>query len=102
MPFPEFFLPPARCMTPQSKFILDMVAKAYVAIAIAYCVYIWTAGTLSGRASLRTAIAVIGFGLCTWLPERFTENPIAVPLLKIFGVVGTTVMVLVIHTQSTQ
>jgi len=89
-------------MTPQSKFLIDIVAKAYVSIAIVYCVYIWTADSLSGRGSLRTAIAVIGFALCAWLPERFTENPIAVQLLKIFGVFGTTVMLLVIHTQSIQ
>jgi len=79
-----------------------MTAKAYVALAIAYCVYIWTAIALPGPRSLRTAIAVIGFGLCVWLPERFTENPYAVPLLKVFGVIGTTVMLLVIHTQGTQ
>lgn len=89
-------------MTPRTKFLLDMAAKAYVALAIAYCTYLWSLGTLSGRASLRTAVAVIGFGLCTWLPERFTENPIAVPLLKLFGVFGTTVMLLVVHAQSTQ
>lgn len=89
-------------MTPQTRFLLDMTAKAYVALAISYCVYIWTAGALSGPRSLRTAIAVIGFGLCVWLPERFTENAYAVPLLKIFGVFGMTVMLLVVHTQGTQ
>ena len=85
----------------KSKFILDLTAKAYVALAIAYCVYVWTAGPMSGSASLRTAIAVIALGLCVWLPERFTENRFAVPLLKVFGVFGTTVMLFVVHEQGT-
>ncbi len=82
--------------------MLGVAAKAYVAVAIAYCVYIWTVGPYAGTASLRTAVAVIAFGLCVWLPERFTKNPYAVPLLEVFGVSGTTVMVSVIHTQGTQ
>jgi len=88
-------------MSPQGKFVLDLTAKAYVAIAIAYCAYVWTAVALSGSTSLRTAIAVIAFGLCVWLPERFTENRLAIPLLKGFGVFGTTIMLLVVHGQST-
>ena len=79
--------------------MLGIVAKAYVVLAIAYCVYVWTAGESARSGSLRTAIAVIGFGLCAWLPERFTDNRFAVPLLMAFGVVGTTVMVIVVHTQ---
>ena len=89
-------------MSPHGKFLLDMAAKAYVALAIAYCVYIWTAESSSGSGSLRTAIAVIGLGLCVWLPERFTENRFAVPLLKVFGVFGTTVILLVVRAQGTQ
>jgi hypothetical protein len=86
-------------MSSEAKFVLDLVAKTYVALAIAYCVYVWTAVALSGTTSLRTAIAVIALGLCVWLPERFTENRHAIPLLKAFGVFGVTVMVLVIHGQ---
>jgi hypothetical protein len=59
-------------MTRELRFVLGAAAKAYVAVAIAYCVYIWTVG------------------------------PYAVPLLEVFGVFGTTVMVSVIHTQGTQ
>jgi len=86
-------------MSPEGRFILDLIAKAYVALAISYCVYIWTVVALSGSASLRTAIAVIALGLCVWLPERFTQNRHAIPLLKAFGVFGVTVMLLVIHGQ---
>jgi hypothetical protein len=89
-------------MTRELRFVLGAAAKAYVTVAIAYCVYIWTVGPYAGSASLRTAVAVIAFGLCVWLPERFTKNPYAVPLLEVFGVFGTTVMVSVIHTQGTQ
>ena len=89
-------------MTPHGKHVLGIVAKAYVTLAIAYCVYVWTAGQNPRTGSLRTAIAVIGFGLCVWLPERFTENRFAVPLLMVFGVVGTTVMVFIVHTQGAQ
>lgn len=79
--------------------MLAIIAKTYVVLAIASCVYVWTAGQNPRTGSLRTAFAVIGFGLCVWLPERFTENRFAVPLLMVFGVVGTTVMVIVVHTQ---
>ena len=89
-------------MTLQTKYVLELIAKAYVALAIAYFVYIWTAGSNPRTGSLRTAIAAIGFGLCVWLPERFTENRYAVPLLMVFGVLGTTVMLFVIHTQGNQ
>jgi hypothetical protein len=89
-------------MTAQGKFLLDLVAKVYVALALAYCVYIWTVVLPLGTASLRTAIAVIAFSLCVWLPERFTENRFAMPMLKVFGVVGMTVMLVVIHKQSSQ
>ena len=89
-------------MNPQGKFLLDLAAKAYVAVVITYCVYIWIEGALSGSTSLRTAIAVIALGLCVWLPERFTENRFAIPLLKCFGVFGITVMLLVIHEHGTK
>ncbi len=89
-------------MTAQGKFLLDLIAKVYVALALAYCVYIWTVVLPLGTASLRTAIAVIAFSLCVWLPERFTENRFAMPMLKVFGVVGMTVMLVVIHKQSSQ
>ena len=88
-------------MNQQGKFVLAMIAKAYVALAIAYCVFVWTAGPKAPSGSLRTAIAVIGFGLCVWLPERFTENRFAVPLLMAFGVFGTTIMLFVVHANGT-
>jgi hypothetical protein len=89
-------------MIAQGKFLLDLIAKVYVALTLAYCVYIWTVVLPLGSASLRTAIAVIAFSLCVWLPERFTENRFAMPMLKVFGVVGMTVMLVVIHKQSSQ
>jgi len=89
-------------MTAQGKFLLDLIAKVYVTLALAYCVYIWTVVLPLGTASLRTAIAAIAFPLCVWLPERFTDNRFAMPMLKVFGVVGTTIMLAVIHEQSSQ
>ena len=88
-------------MNRYGKFVLEIFAKAYVVLAVTYCVYIWTAGPSAPSGSLRTAIAVIGFGLCVWLPERFTENRFAVPLLMTFGVFGTTVMLFVVHANGT-
>ena len=88
-------------MNQRGKLVLEMIAKAYVVLAIAYCVYVWTAGPKAPNGSLRTAIAVIGFGLCVWLPERFTENRFAVPLLMAFGVFGTTIMLFVVHANGT-
>ena len=89
-------------MTAQGRFLLDLTAKAYVVLALAYCVYIWTAALPPGTASLRTAVAVIAFFLCVWLPERFTENRFAMPMLKVFGVVGITIMLVVVHEQSSR
>ena len=89
-------------MTAQGKFLLDLIAKAYVTLAMAYCVYIWTVVLPLGSASLRTAIAVIAFFLCVWLSDRFTENRFAIPMLKVFGVVGMTIMLVAIHEQSSQ
>ena len=89
-------------MTPGSKHALDLVAKGYVAVAVAYCFYSWVVPPFSAPRSVRIAIAVIGFGLCVWLPERFTDSPYAVPLLKVFGTIGITVMMYFIHIQATQ
>ena len=86
-------------MKAQTKYALDVLAKGYVALAVAYSLYLWFSGPFSGPRSWRIVFAVVAFGVCVWLPERASDNPYVVPLLKVFGVIGTTVMLLVLHQQ---
>lgn len=75
-----------RWMTSKPNYLLDLAIKTYVAVAAMYSLYVWIVGPFSGPRSWRIAGAAIAFGLCVWLRERFTDNPFAVPLLKVFGV----------------
>ena len=89
-------------MKPQIALTLDVLTKGYVALAGAYSLYIWSVGPFSGPRSGRIAIAVVAFVLCALLAERFTENQHAVPLLKALGVLGVTIMLMVLHQQGGQ
>ena len=75
------------------------LARFYVVIVVIYCVYLWTS-VQTHHTSVRTAIALLGFAVCTLLPERFAKHRLHERLIMLFGVIGTTVMLIVVYKQS--
>lgn len=82
------------------KLLLFYLARFYAVFAVAYCVYIWLA-VQTHHASIRTAIALLAFAVCVLLPERFATHSLSETLIALFGLTGTTVLLLVTISQAT-
>ena len=76
------------------KFLSYYFAKLYVVVVVVYCVYLWLF-VQTYPASLRTAVALLAFAVMTLLPERFAKSHLAENLIMLFGVVGTSILLVV-------
>ncbi len=81
------------------KLVCFYLARIYVLAAVIYSVYLWTS-VQTHHASVRTAIALLAFAVCTLLPERFSKNALSERLVMLFGVIGTTIMLIVVYEQA--
>lgn len=76
------------------KLLSFYFAKVYVVFVVFYCVYLWLY-VQSYPASIRTAVALLAFAVMTLLPERFAKSRLSESLIMLFGVVGTSILLVV-------
>lgn len=77
------------------KLLSFYFAKVYVVVVVFYCVYLWLY-VQTYPASLRTAIALLAFAVMTLIPERFAKSRLGEVFVMIFGVVGISILLMVI------
>lgn len=77
------------------KLLSVYFAKLYVVGVVLYCVYLWLY-VQTYPASIRTAIALLAFAVMTLLPDRFAKSRLGEIFVMMFGVVGITILLLVI------
>lgn len=80
------------------KILAFYLGKAYVVAVVFYCVYLWT-NVQTYHTSIRTVIALLAFAVLTLLPERFAKTRLSETLVMIFGIAGTTILLLVVQSQ---
>jgi|GEM_PF-4444425 len=76
------------------KLLCFYFTKFYVVVVVIYCAYLWLF-VQTYPASLRTAIALLAFAVMTLIPERFAKNHLTERLIMLFGVSGTSILLLV-------
>lgn len=75
------------------KLLSVYFAKLYVVGVVFYCVYLWLY-VQTYPASIRTAIALLAFAVMTLIPERFAKSRLSEWLIMVFGVIGTSLLLL--------
>lgn len=77
----------------------DFYLKTYIFIISILNLGLWLSQYSNGPRSYKILIAIIMLTICTLAPDKISDQPHIEPAIKFFGVLGASIIFLVLYSQ---